>query len=644
MIQKTNKISFITFYLVIAIFCVQTSLAQEWQSSILYFDSEENLVYERDSFGNSIPDFSYAGYKNSNDTIPVIPVVKTISPVVGDNTNHINNALIEVAYNSVNQDGFRGALLLTAGTYEVSGILYMKFPGIVIRGVGDGDDPASNTIIYATGNSPNQRTILKAGGGSNSEWKEKVSNTQTDIISDTVFVGERKFEVEDASSYNVGDNIIISHPCTEAWLESIDYGGTRSNESGAEPGIDVPWEVDSQPILFNRHIIAITNNEITIDAPIFNHLIKSLSQSYMYKYVKNGIVKNLGIENLRIEIETSGDPFDEEHAWDAVELIQIEDSWVRNCTFLHFGLSGIETSTATRITIENCNALEPVSIITGGRRYNFNTYRASQLILFKDCHTSEGRHSYVSNGTSSASGNVFYNCTSEGAYAASEGHRRWSMGFLWDNHKELDNARSGYNSRRLGLYNRAYYGTSHGWSLAHSVAWNCDVKTGQILVQQPPNAQNYSIGCFGSLIAGYGESSFNEPAGFIEGSNEEGLNPQSLFFAQLNDRINTIVTVDQVNNIALSSDYKLFQNYPNPFNPSTTISYNLPIKGNVKIDIYDAIGQHIKTLVNSKQEAGVNAIVWYGGNKLNTTVNSGIYFYVVQIDEIRLSGKMMLIK
>ncbi len=633
-----------TFYIVIAMFWAQVIFAQEWQSSIVFFDSDNKLVYERDSFGNSIPDFSYAGYKNSNDTIPFIPVVKTISPVAGDNSSHINNALIEVAYNPVNSDGFRGALLLTAGTYEVSGILYMKFPGIVMRGVGDGDDPSSNTIIYATGNSPDQRTILKAGGGSNSEWKEKVSNTQTNIITDTIYVGERKFEVEDASPYNVGDNIIIYHPCTEEWLESIDYGGTRSDESGAEPGIDVPWEVDSQPILFNRHITEINGNEITIDAPVFNHLIRSLSQSYIYKYNKNGIVKNLGIENLRIEIETSGDPFDEDHAWDAVKLIQTEDSWVRNCTFLHFGQSGIETSTATRITVENCKSLEPISVITGGRRYNFNTYRASQLILFKDCHTSEGRHSYVSNGTSSASGNVFYNCTSEGAYAASEGHRRWSMGFLWDNHKELDNARSGYNPRRLGLYNRAYYGTSHGWSIAHSVVWNCDVKTGQILVQQPPNAQNYAIGCFGSLIAGYGEASFNEPTGFIEGSNETGLNPQSLYLAQLNDRLNPVVSVDEPNDNSLPDDFELFQNYPNPFNPSTTISYNLPNKGNVKVTIYDAIGRNIKTLVNSIQEAGFNSVVWHGDNNFNFLVGSGLYFYTVKSDFGSLSGKMILIK
>jgi hypothetical protein len=618
--------------------------AQEWQSSMVYYGSDNKLVYERDSFRNCIPDFSYAGYKNSNDTIPYVPVVKTISPVAGDNTNHINNALIEVAFNPINEDGFRGALLLTAGTYEVSGILYMKFSGVIIRGVGDGADPGSNTIIYGTGNSPQQRTILIAGGGSNSKWKEKVSGTQTNIVSDTVLIGERSFEVEDASTYSVGDNIIIYHPCTEEWLAAIDYGGTHSDDLGAEPGVDVPWEVDSQPILFNRYITDISGNRITVDAPVFNHLVKSLSQSYIYKYTRQGIVTNLGIENLRIDIETSGNPADEDHAWDAVELIQVEDSWVRDCTFLHFGLSGVETSTATRITVENCKALEPVSIITGGRRYNFNTYTASQQILFKDCHASEGRHSYVSNGMSWTSGVVFYNCTSEGAYAASEGHRRWSMGFLWDNHRELDDARGGYNSRRLGLYNRGYYGTSHGWGIAHSVAWNCDVRTGQIIVQQPPTAQNYAIGCFASLVACYGESSFNEPAGYIEGTDQAGLNPQSLFLAQLSERLDPTVSVDEQTADIIPSEFQVYQNYPNPFNPSTTLSYTIPEIGNVKVEVYDVTGKKIKTLFNGVQEAGYNYIRWNGDNDFNSPVGSGLYFYTVQTLHGILSSKMILIK
>ncbi|MEZ4765162.1 MAG: hypothetical protein R3C26_18865 [Calditrichia bacterium] len=98
-------------------------------------------------------------------------------------------------------------------------------------------------------------------------WRDSVSATTRNITTDTVFVGDRIFEVSGASPYAVGDNIVIYHPCTEAWLAAIDYGGTHSGEQ--DQNRSIPWELDSQPIVFNRYITAINGNEITIDAPVF---------------------------------------------------------------------------------------------------------------------------------------------------------------------------------------------------------------------------------------------------------------------------------------------------------------------------------------------------------------------------------------
>lgn len=620
-------------------------LAQEWQSQIIYFDEENKLVYERDSLGNAIADFSYAGYKNRNDTIPFIPVIKTIQPIDGDNTNHINNAIFEIALNySVQEDGFRGALLLEKGLYEVNGTIKLNASGIVLRGEGEGENPDSNTVIYGKGNSPNQRTILVAGGGTSTKWDDEISGTKTNILTDTILVGKKRFEVEDASAYSIGDNIIIYHPCTEAWLEAVDYGGTRSDDPAAEPE-DIPWEIDSQPIVYNRYITNIEGNIITVDVPVFNHLIRSLSQSYIYKYGRGALRTNIGIENLRVDIETNNFTNDENHAKNAIDLLLIEDAWVRDVTTLHFYEAGFRTNTATRVTIENCSAINPVSQITGGRRYNFEAYTASQQILVMNCYANDGRHAYMSNGTSWTSGIVFFNCSSEGAYAASEGHRRWSQGLLYDNHRELDNVRPGYNTRRIGLYNRAYYGTSHGWSSVHSVIWNCDVKDGQILIQKPPTGQNYSIGSFASLIAGYGDSSFDEPEGYIEGTDSVGLNPSSLYLAQYNERMSTIVSIEQKNNdVKIPEHFELYANYPNPFNPSTTISYSLPKISRVTVEVYDITGRIVNTLFNGIQEKGMNLISWDGKNQFNNEVSSGVYLYTIKTQFGILSGKMMLLK
>ena len=608
----------IIIYLMILIY--SNISAQEWQSKIIYYENGK-LIYVSDSLGNRIPDFSFAGYKNGNEPVPDVQIVKSISPVEGDNTLNIINAIRDIAENyPVQPNGFRGALLLKAGIYEVRGTIKLNESGIVLKGEGSENNPASNTIILGKGNSPAGRSIIVAGGGVSTKWNDMVPGSKVNIISDTVKVGENKFIVENTNPFEIGDNIIIYHPCTQTWLEAIDFGGTHSDEPGADSN-DTPWEVGSQPIVYNRYITDISGDTITIDVPVYYTLIRALSQSYIYKYSRLGLKRNIGIENLRVDIETSGDPEDEEHAKNAVDLFLIEDAWVRNVTTLHFVESGFRTNTATRITISNCKALDPVSKITGGRRYNFNAYTASQQILFKDNLATHGRHSYVSNGTSWTSGIVFYHNYADSSYAASEGHRRWSQGLLYDNHVELSRVLAGYNKRRIGLYNRGYYGTSHGWASVNSVAWNCDVKDGQIIIQQPPTAQNYAIGCSGSLIAGYGDSSFDEKEGYIEGSNKSGLLPQSLYLAQYNERMN-LSDVHGTSYKPGMGEFFIYHNYPNPFNPSTRLKFYLPEQSVVTINIYDITARKIRTLLyNRNLSGGVHSIEFTANN-----IPSGVYF------------------
>ncbi len=627
--------------LLILCFFSVLSYSQQWQSAIVHFDDNDLLVYESDSEGNKIPDFSYAGFKGGGIELPAsVPVVKTLSPISGDNTSQIQNAINEAAFMPMDTDGFRGAILLQPGIYRIEGTIKLNNSGIVLRGSGEGDDSLTNSILYGIGNSPNQRTILIAGGGSSTKWSNQVSGTKTNIIDDTVFVGDRNFGVADASKYAVGDNIIIYHPCTQLWLQAINFGGTHSDDPDSEPGVDVPWSVGSQPLIFNRYITKIDGNEITIDAPVFNTLIKNLAQSYIYKYTRSGIKTNIGIENLRIDIETKGGT-DEAHAWNAIDLFQIEDSWVKNCTMIHFGQSGVRTNTASRITVEECSALDPVSIITGERRYNFQVYTASQQILFYKCRATNGRHHYMSNGMSLTSGCVFLDCTSSGAYASSEGHRRWSMGLLYDNLVELDGPRAGLNARLLGLYNRGNYGTSHGWAAANSVAWNCDMHNGDLIVQKPPLAQNYAIGCFGKNVTGISPpASFDEPSGFIEGTNKDSLNPRSLYLAQLDERLKSTVDVKDLNENNLPQDFKLFQNFPNPFNPETTINYTLAKDSDIKIEVFNILGIKIQTLINSFQQAGRYSLSY----QPESNSASGIYYYRLATEGFSSVKKMIFLK
>ncbi|MFH5824239.1 hypothetical protein [Georgenia sp. AZ-5] len=489
----------------------------QWQSNLVQ-SSDLGLVYVRNR-GHRLPDFSHAGYRNGQRSLPAVPVVHAIQSVAGDNTAHIQRAIDKVGAMPRKANGFRGALLLKAGTYQVSGTLYQRHAGVVIRGMGDGGDPARNTIIRAVGNLPASRDVLVVGGDDKGGWDGKVGGRQTNVTSPYVNVADATFTVADPRGLRVGDNIMIVHPCTPAWLAAVDGGGT---------GKDAAWEMGSVPIVYNRYIRALSGNRLTVDVPLFNVLDRSKSQSYVYVWDRAGLVTEVGVEHLRIDIAASG-PSDENHAWTGMRLSQVEDAWIQRCTVLHFAYAGVLTSGATRATISQCRSIDPASRVEGNRRYNFCVDRRSQQVLVTRCQARNARHAFVSNGTSSVSGIVFHRCTATGSYTSSEGHRQWSQGLLFDNHKEM----APRAERTLSLYNRGDYGTGHGWSAAHSVAWNSDVAGTQLVVQRPPTAQNYAIGCFGRVT---GIGPFSAPAGHIEGTGRRGLYPASLYEAQLADR------------------------------------------------------------------------------------------------------------
>jgi glycosidase len=91
------------------------------------------------------------------------------------------------------------------------------------------------------------------------------------------------------------------------------------------------------------------------------------------------------------------------------------------------------------------------------------------------------------------------------------------------------------------------------------------------------------------------------------------------------------------------SNYSLEQNYPNPFNPSTTIRYSVPTRSNVKVVVYDALGNRVAELVNEQKEAGAYQIN-FDVAALNRPIASGIYFYQIETNSYRAAKKMMYLK
>ena len=85
-------------------------------------------------------------------------------------------------------------------------------------------------------------------------------------------------------------------------------------------------------------------------------------------------------------------------------------------------------------------------------------------------------------------------------------------------------------------------------------------------------------------------------------------------------------------------------NYPNPFNPETTISFNMPVKGHVSLQVYNIRGQLVDTLLNHEVASGRNEVTWKGIDAKGNSVSSGIYFYKIKTDEQTIVNKMLLMK
>ncbi len=90
--------------------------------------------------------------------------------------------------------------------------------------------------------------------------------------------------------------------------------------------------------------------------------------------------------------------------------------------------------------------------------------------------------------------------------------------------------------------------------------------------------------------------------------------------------------------------YTLAQNYPNPFNPSTTIKFDMPVKGHVSLKIYNVAGQLVRTLTNEVWEAGNHSKSWNGTNDLGSSVASGVYFYKLNAGDYESTKKMILLR
>jgi len=478
-----------------------TSFAQQWESKWVKQNKEGKLQYIPDEKGNIIPDFSQVGYFHGNAVIPNVPVAIKISPS-DDAQNVIQSAIDLLSKKPLGADGFRGKILLSKGMYKIPGIIKINASGIVLCGEGD------ETKLIATGTV--QRSMISFSGNGN---LKETPGTKVKIMDEYIPVGTKSFTVSSVNGLKAGNNIIVFRPGTDAWIKDLKMDQIDLRDGTKQ------WQANEYNFQFERTITNIEGNKIFIDNPVVLAMETKYGGGEIYKYTFERISK-VGIENLYCESEFLSDTA-ENHGWVAVEFNKAENGWVRNITARYFGNSCVHLGTwAKNFSVLNSNCFDAKSVITGSRRYSFAN--DGQQNLFINCHSTEGRHDYVT-GARVAGPNVFYNCTATKTYADIGPHHRWSMGTLYDNI---------VTDGEINIQDRGNWGSGHGWSGVNQVLWNCTAK--KVAAQNPwVSGKNYIIGLQGEKYEGRLKG---RPDGDWEGQNKKGLQPNSLYIAQMKDR------------------------------------------------------------------------------------------------------------
>ena len=317
--------------LVMAFYGVGGPNAHGRTSSLVSVGSDGKLQYGlyanegQNNAVNRIPDFSRAGYQGGGVPIPFVPAVVTVSPGPGDDTALIQNAIDEASAKPMGSNGFRGAVLLKAGNYEVARTLTINTSGVVLRG--EGSQATGGTRITLTATKQDNLIEVRDVVSTN-----EVAGTRRTIANSYVPVGATSFTVDSAAGYSVGDRIIVHRKTNDKWITDLGMDAYR-------------WTAECYQLYYRRVVTAVVGNTISIDAPIVQVIEDQYGGGDIYKYTMSKRFENVGVEALLLESTYTSDG-DQKHGMVAVQLGGVENAWVRQVTAKYFANTCVHISTA----------------------------------------------------------------------------------------------------------------------------------------------------------------------------------------------------------------------------------------------------------------------------------------------------------
>jgi hypothetical protein len=457
-------------------------------------DRNGRLSYAADELGNRISDFSHCGYAGADRDIPDIPVRMVVEPGDGDDGLRIQAAIDQIARLPMDQNGFRGAMRLLPGDFQIQGQLIIRASGIVLQGSGA---TQGGTTLIAMGT--DRRELIRIEGKANRELLGSATKIKDEIIP----VGANRLELESTEGLAIGDTIVVTRPSTAEWIKFL----------GAD-AFGVGWRPGSRDITWDRVITAIKGNGVTIDAPITTAIEQRWGGGTVQKYTWPGRIENVGIEDLELISEVVADnPVDEDHAWLGITFDNVANAWIRRVGFAHFSGGAVHLLPGSKwVTVADCISTKPVSELGGYRRHTYFTQ--GQLGLFLRCWSEDGRRDFAV-GHCAPGPNTFVNCIAMRAHSDSGPLESWASGVLYDNVR--------VEGGGLHLVNRWTNPAQVGWSAANCVLWQC--RAGTVHCFRPPGANNWSLGNWAAFS---GDGTFEARSDFVS--------PMSLYQGQLAER------------------------------------------------------------------------------------------------------------
>ena len=354
-------------------------------SRLVYPGNDGKLVYRPyTGKGDILPDFSWCGYMGGGVDLPELSVVATICWANRvDDTPRIQEVIDSLAKMSPDKNGFRGAILLRKGTYRISSPIRIMANGIVLRG--EGNYKFNGTVLLAT--SPNRYSVIEIGDNAR---MRPVQRSEQQIIDDYVPSGTRIVRVSNASKFfKVGDQVAVRRPSTAEWIRAIgmdsipprpladettydSFRRFRETKGNTNTNGTSQWKQGTKDLIFERTVVAVKGDVITLDIPLTNALQKEYGGGTIFKYEFPDRIAQCGVEHLygstvfdamvKQEDKYVGWYYsDENHAGTLVSVRAAENCWIKNICAEYIE-SCVSTSSSSKfITGQDLAAIHPVS-------------------------------------------------------------------------------------------------------------------------------------------------------------------------------------------------------------------------------------------------------------------------------------------